>query len=64
MFLSYGNAKDTKTVPKFPKFSKFLLLNPNFVFFASAMGQKTIGLKNIFKKNGFWVILGQIYDIF
>ena len=64
MFLSYENGKGTKTVLKFPKFSNVLVLNANFSFCKRYGPKKTIGLKNIFKKNGFWVILGQISDIF
>ena len=55
MFLSYGNGKGTKTVLKFPKFSNLLFLNANFSFCKRYGPKKTIGLKNIFKKNGFWV---------
>ena len=44
--------------------SNVLLLNA-ILSFCKRFGPKTtIGLKTIFKKNGFWVILGQISDMF
>jgi len=64
VFLSYRHGKGTKTVLKFPKFSNFYSWMLIF-HFASAMDQKRLLAWKIFsKKNGFWVIWGQISDMF